>query len=125
MHALAESRSLFVYGTLQPGHANAHRLESLGGTWRRASINGYLEPHGWTPGNGYPLLQLDPLGPQVRGFVFTSDALEARWPALDEFEGQDYRRVLAPVRLDDGATVVAFVYVDARGARRQDAARGS
>ena len=102
---------LFVYGSLQPGHENAHLLEAIGGTWQRATVVGVLRPAGWGAGIGYPALTLDPDGSEVHGVVFSSNALANHWQRLDEFEGEDYERVATPVRLDDGSVVDAYVYV--------------
>ncbi len=38
------------------------------------------------------------------------DRLAEHWPALDEFEGTEYRRVATRVTLADGAQVDAYVY---------------
>jgi len=48
---------LFVYGSLQPGHTNAHLLEQIGGTWQAASVVGMLRPEGWGAQQGYPAPQ--------------------------------------------------------------------
>lgn len=42
--------------------------------------------------------------------MFVSDRLAEHWPALDEFEGSEYRRVATRVTLADGAQVDAYVY---------------
>lgn len=103
---------LFVYGTLKPGHENAHLLEPIGGTWQRGSVLGFLKPPGTEPGQLYPALTLDDHGVEVRGFVFSSARLPQHWRRLDEFEAaDDYARVITTARLDDGSTVEAFVYV--------------
>jgi gamma-glutamylcyclotransferase (GGCT)/AIG2-like uncharacterized protein YtfP len=102
---------LFVYGSLKPGHANAHLLEAIGGTWLPASVLGTLHPVGWGAGQGYPALMLDENGAEVRGLVFTSEHLAQHWQALDEFEGDDYERVLTTARIESGGTVEAYVYV--------------
>ncbi len=103
---------LFVYGTLKPGHENAHLLEAIGGTWRAASVRGVLRPSGWAAGKGYPALTLADAGEEVRGFVFSSERLAGHWAGLDAFEGSDYRRVAAIATLDDGSRIEAQVYVD-------------
>ena len=50
------------------------------------------------------------LGEEIHGHVFVSDRLAEHWPALDEFEGTEYRRVATRVTLADGAQVDAYVY---------------
>jgi gamma-glutamylcyclotransferase (GGCT)/AIG2-like uncharacterized protein YtfP len=102
---------LFVYGSLKPGHENAHLLEAIGGAWQAASVVGNLLPTGWGAGIGYPALALDARGGEVHGFVFTSRRLAEHWNELDEFEGAEYERVMTTVTLDDGRPVEAYVYV--------------
>jgi gamma-glutamylcyclotransferase (GGCT)/AIG2-like uncharacterized protein YtfP len=106
---------LFVYGSLQPGHTNAHLLEQVGGTWQAASVVGMLRPEGWGAPQGYPALTLDERGTQVRGFVFSSEKLAQHWQRLDEFEGADYERVLTTASVDGDGTIEAYVYVLNRG----------
>src|SRR5215475_4089471 len=101
------SENLFVYGSLKPGHENAHLLEAIGGTWQAASVRGVMQPTGWGAGMGYPALTLDDHGSDVRGFVFSSERLGKFWKKLDEFEGDEYERVLATVTLDDGESIDA------------------
>lgn len=102
---------LFVYGTLRPGHANAHLLEEIGGTWQEATIVGTLASEGWAAEAGYPALTLEESGTEIHGFVFNSEHLAQHWERLDEFEGSDYERVVAVVKLDDQRTIEAYVYV--------------
>ena len=109
--ARSKLEHLFVYGTLKPGHENAHLLDAIGGTWRPACVVGILRPSGWAAGMGYPALTLDANGGEVRGFVFSSERLADFWVALDEFEGKDYARVMTTATLDDGSSIAAHVYV--------------
>ena len=102
---------LFVYGTLQPGRPNEHVLASIGGEWEPAVIRGKLVPKGWGAGIGYHALVIDERGEEVHGFVFTSSNLSAQWTGLDEFEGEEYERVVATVTLASGEPVEAHVYV--------------
>lgn len=60
---------------------------------------------------GYPGLVSDEAGEAVSGYIFSADGLVDFWPALDEFEGAQYVRVLVDAYLDDGNSVEAFVYV--------------
>jgi len=106
---------LFVYGSLKPGHSNAHLLEQIGGSWQAATVVGTLRPEGWGADQAYPALTLDERGMRVSGFVFSSEQLAQHWQRLDEFEGDDYERVLTTATLDDGSTVAAYVYVLNRG----------
>lgn len=101
---------LFVYGTLAPGRPNEHVLSAIGGSWEPATVNGTLRPEGWGAAMGYPGIDLDEQGGEVEGFLFSSENLSGHWAALDEFEGEAYKRVLAEVRLKDGRTVDAHIY---------------
>lgn len=101
---------LFVYGTLAPGRSNGHVLAGVPGTWEPATVRGRLLPRGWGAATGYPGLIPDERAGAVRGFVFSSPALQADWPRLDAFEGPGYQRVLVPARLNSGAAVQAYVY---------------
>ena len=102
---------LFVYGSLQPGGPKAHVLEDFGGEWRPAVIKGNLKEAGWAAAMGYPGLVLDDSGSEVQGYLLTSPDLDARWADLDAFEGEEYKRVVAPVTLSSGEQVQAQVYV--------------
>lgn len=101
---------LFVYGTLAPGKPNAHVLADVPGTWETASVRGTLHQEGWGAAAGYPGIVLEEHGDEVAGLVFSSDALAAHWPRLDEFEGEGYERVLTSATLANGGAVSAYVY---------------
>jgi len=74
------------------------------------TVEGHLEKRGWGAGRGYPGLRLVTGGPSVRVQVLTSGLLPDAWGTIDAFEGEDYRRVLAAVRLDGGDVTVANIY---------------
>lgn len=101
---------LFVYGTLAPGHPNAHVLADVPGRWEPAVVKGRLLAEGWGSAIGYPGIVLDDAGEAVHGLVFSSDELAAHWARLDEFEGEGYERVPASAQLEDGSVVPAYVY---------------
>jgi len=112
------SNRLFVYGTLRPGASNHHVLDGLGGTWAEGTVRGTLSDDGWAASRGYPAITLDPRGAGVTGSVLVSARLVEHWARLDAFEGDEYCRLLAPVRLADETEDVANVYalrVDGRG----------
>jgi len=100
---------LFVYGTLRPGHVNAHILETIGGDWLAGYVAGTFYEHGWGAAADFPGLVLDPAGPQVNGYLFISDKLTLHWPMLDEFE-DGYDRVEVNVTTLEGEQVTAWVY---------------
>ena len=109
------TQRLFVYGTLAPGQPNEHVLAPLAGAWQPATVRGHLMPQGWGAALGFPALVPAADGEAIRGFVFSSPHLADFWPTLDEFEGEQYERVLLEAHLDDGSTVDAFVYAPRRG----------
>jgi gamma-glutamylcyclotransferase (GGCT)/AIG2-like uncharacterized protein YtfP len=59
---------------------------------------------------GFPGLTLDETGPEVQVNVFESPELPDHWSRLDEFEGAEYRRVLAQVHTPEGI-LEAQIYV--------------
>lgn len=100
---------LFVYGTLRPGHSNAHILDRVGGNWQAGFVSGIFYPQGCGAAAGFPGLVLDSQGPRVEGYVFSSDNLLSYWSMLDEFE-DGYDRLRTEVTLENGDTVTAYVY---------------
>ena len=102
---------LFIYGSLQPGGPNEHVLTAIGGEWEPAVIKGSLVERGWGAKIGYPGLVIDESGNEVHGHVFSSPNLNAKWAYLDEFEGEEYERIVASVTLQSGEQVRAHVYV--------------
>ena len=108
---MSEFQRLFVYGTLAPGEKNHNLLADLNGNWERATIKGHFHETGWGYTEGFPGLVLDPEGETVSGFLFTSNELSTCWERLDEFEGEEYCRVLTAVRSKKNEEVEAFVYV--------------
>jgi gamma-glutamylcyclotransferase (GGCT)/AIG2-like uncharacterized protein YtfP len=103
-------KKLFVYGTLRPGHPNEHILKNIGGSWEKASVNGFVHEGNWGSALGYPAITLDKDGSQVDGFLFSSDAISEHWSYLDEFEGSAYKRVLTAVTLQNGTLSEAYIY---------------
>jgi gamma-glutamylcyclotransferase (GGCT)/AIG2-like uncharacterized protein YtfP len=101
---------LATYGSLAPGRVNHGELAGLDGTWTAGTVRGRLAPEGWGAALGFPGLVLDPEGEDVAVFVFSSPDLPRRWPRLDAFEGDGYRRVVAEVRTPDGP-LDACIYV--------------
>jgi len=103
---------LFVYGTLGPGRPNEHILKDIKGTWKEASVYGYLKQEGWGADMGYPgIINLDNDGNEIKGFLFCSDRLESHWNRLDDFEGNGYKRVLSTVKIKNNSKEDAFVYI--------------
>jgi gamma-glutamylcyclotransferase (GGCT)/AIG2-like uncharacterized protein YtfP len=59
---------------------------------------------------GYPAMRWDPAADCIPVDLFDSSDLEAHWTRLDEFEGEEYIRILVPVEDDDGVLAVANIY---------------
>ncbi|QDY43964.1 gamma-glutamylcyclotransferase family protein [Candidatus Pantoea soli] len=102
-------KRLFVYGTLQPGHANAHILEQLGGEWQAGTVRGTYYARGWGAAADFPGIVLDDEAADVRGYLFSSPQLEQHWPMLDEFEA-GYDRVKVTVTTTAGERIAAWIY---------------
>jgi len=102
---------LFVYGTLAPGRSNEHVLADVPGTWEPATVTGRLLLEGWGAAAGFPGIVMDEHGPEVHGFLFSSEGLDEQWHRLDEFEGDGYQRVLTTAKLARGRSAEAFIYV--------------
>ncbi len=101
---------LFIYGSLQPGGPNEHVLAAISGKWAPAVIKGNLVERGWGASMGYPGLVVDETGNHVHGHVLSSLNLGAMWDYLDEFEGEEYERIVSSVTLLSGERVQAHVY---------------
>lgn len=103
-------QKLFVYGTLCPGRPNEHILQNIGGEWEIGTIRGTLHEKGWGATMGYPAVKLSDNGDFIEGYVFSSNQLKNHWEALDEFEGEAYKRVLTKVVLKNETITEAYVY---------------
>lgn len=101
---------LATYGTLRPGERNHGQVSGLRGQWLQGSVRGHLLDAGWGAGYGFPGLVLDDGGGSIPVAVLESPDLDAHWGRLDEFEGDEYRRVRVTVATD-GGSVEAFIYV--------------
>jgi len=105
------SHHLIAYGSLVPGGSNAAQLEGLRGTWRSGWVTGTLVDAGWGSALGYPALRWSAdTEVRVRAQLFTSSDLPSQWERLDAFEGEEYRRILAPFYDDDGLVAVGYLY---------------
>jgi gamma-glutamylcyclotransferase (GGCT)/AIG2-like uncharacterized protein YtfP len=101
---------LATYGTLRPGEQNHGQVSGLRGRWFSGSVRGRLLDVGWGAGYGFPGLVLDDTGDSIPVQVLESPDLQAHWDRLDEFEGDEYRRVRVTVATE-GGPVDAFMYV--------------
>lgn len=109
------SRRLAVYGSLAPGKKNHHVIAGMEGSWRKAVLRGSLLNEGWGAGEGFPGFLWDGTNTPVAAQVFSSPDLPHYWPRLDEFEGEEYRRILAPAEIENGEIEICNVYALAKG----------
>jgi gamma-glutamylcyclotransferase (GGCT)/AIG2-like uncharacterized protein YtfP len=102
---------LAVYGSLAPGRSNHHVIADVPGEWvERLIVHGELVTTGWGAAFGYRALRWQWDGPVVQVALFTSQHLPVHWPRLDEFEGEEYRRILVPVYREGQFVAVANLY---------------
>ena len=90
-------RRLAVYGSLLPGENNHHHVATLVGRWVDGTVEGTLHDRGWAARQGYPGFIPGSSGDRVAVKVLESPGLPDAWDRLDAFEGEAYRRILAPV----------------------------
>lgn len=95
-------RRLAAYGSLLPGENNHHHVASLVGRWVEGTVEGTLHDRGWAARQGYPGFVPGTSGDRVAVKVFESLALPEAWDRLDAFEGEAYRRILAPIEMKSG-----------------------
>jgi gamma-glutamylcyclotransferase (GGCT)/AIG2-like uncharacterized protein YtfP len=73
-------------------------------------VRGRLPSAGWGAGSAFPCSILDDTDGEVPVDVLESPELAAHWDRLDEFEGDEERRVPVTLATDRGQ-VEAFIYV--------------
>ena len=95
---------LIVYGSLAPGEENYVLLADLPGTWEKCVIRGHMGSF-----MGFKSFRIDPLGEDHAAWLFISPGLAERFPALDDFEGAAYERVVIQVQIE-GREVWAHIY---------------
>jgi gamma-glutamylcyclotransferase (GGCT)/AIG2-like uncharacterized protein YtfP len=109
------SRRLAVYGSLAPGKKNHNVIAGMEGGWRNAFLRGSLRNEGWGAGEGFPGFLWDGTNTPVAAQVFSSAGLPHYWLRLDEFEGKEYQRILAPAEIESGEIEICNVYALAKG----------
>ena len=102
--------NLFVYGTLQKGKQHQSILGKIKGKWKKGYVNGKLYNICSGPDYGYPGLKLDPKGFKIYGMIFQSKNLENYIEKIDEFEGNNYKRVISKVFLKNGSKINSYLY---------------
>ena len=95
---------LIVYGSLAPGGMYHGLVADLPGTWEEIVIRGRLGAY-W----GFKTFQFDAAGPEHPAWLLTSAALPEKFPELDAFEGEGYRRTIIPAGVG-GREVMAHIY---------------
>ena len=104
------SEHLIAYGSLAPGGPNFGLLKDLQGEWQEGWVTGELLDRGWSAAMSYPALRWCPEAAEVDAWLFRSPDLPEIWRRLDEFEGLEYRRILAPFWTPAGEVWVGNVY---------------
>jgi gamma-glutamylcyclotransferase (GGCT)/AIG2-like uncharacterized protein YtfP len=87
---------LIVYGSLAPGGSNAFLLAGLVGEWYRCVIRGHLGRY-----RGFKAFRYDPEGPEHEAWLLESADLPKFIQELDDFEGEEYERIIIPAQLED------------------------
>ena len=105
------SGKLAVYGTLAPGEENHGVLDGIDGVWIDGFVRGALLKSGWGAPLGFPALRWDPSRAGIPVKLLVSPHLRSHWKRLDEFEGEEYRRILVPVEQERTTIAVANIYV--------------
>ncbi len=95
---------LAAYGTLQPGESNYHIVSSIEGTWLKGILRGSVHQY-----EGYPRFEWNEEGEEISASILVSETLPQHLDRIDEFEGENYSRILVPVTVDD-CTIVCNVY---------------
>ena len=95
---------LIVYGSLAPGGSNAFLLAGLVGKWYRCVIRGHLGRY-----RGFKAFRYDPEGAEHKAWLFESAHLPKVIQELDDFEGEEYERIIIPAQID-GHWVRSQVY---------------
>ena len=105
-------RSLIVYGSLAPNRSNHSEVEHIKGKWLKGIVKGKLENAGWGTDLGYPAFRHTRIDEQenIEAHILFSDKLVDNWASLDEFEGNEYYRILAKFELENGEVGVGNIY---------------
>lgn len=95
---------LIIYGSLAPGGSNNFMFKGVEGNWHKCLICGHMGR--W---RGFKSFKFDPDGQEYVAWMFESPVLPQMYPDLDDFEGEEYQRVLIPARVGD-QWVIAHIY---------------
>jgi len=95
---------LIVYGSLAPGEVNNFVLAGLEGDWERCVIQGHMGRY-----KGFKVFKYDPQGETYPAWLFSSPLLPPKFPELDDFEGEEYQRIIIPALVSD-RLILAYIY---------------
>lgn len=95
---------LILYGSLAPGEVNNFLLAGLEGSWERCVIRGHMGLY-----RGFKVFKYDPGGEAHQVWLFSSSILPQKFPELDDFEGDEYERIIVPA-LVEGRVILAYIY---------------
>jgi hypothetical protein len=102
---------LAAYGTFVPGAENHAVVASIPGRWVGGlHVHGDLYEEGWGAAEGAPAFVFRAEGPRVPVRLLVSPDLPSHWKRLDDFEGEQYRRILVPVLRGGELVTVANLY---------------
>ena len=110
MTDLGPEYRLATYGTLAPGRSNHHQVSDLGGRWFTGSVKGILYKQGWGSDQGCPGIVPSEDSGVVAVHVLEASNLPAHWDRLEAIEGDEYQRVIVPVRLENDETLDCSIY---------------
>lgn len=104
--------TLIIYGTLAPNRPNHSKIEHINGKWMKGIVKGKLVKEGWGAEMGYFGFKHCQLDEQedIEAFILFSDELIANFAYLDDFEGNEYRRILTKFELDNGEVGIGNIY---------------
>ncbi len=97
-------QKLIVYGTLAPNIPNERLLGDIAGTWQDCKIRGKIvKRHGleyfkWIQNAG-----------EIDAKMFVSESLSDKLPSIDQFECENYHRILIPAKVGKHL-VIANIY---------------
>jgi gamma-glutamylcyclotransferase (GGCT)/AIG2-like uncharacterized protein YtfP len=105
-------KSIIIYGTLAPNRPNHSRIEHIKGHWLKGIVKGKLVNQGWGAELGYFGFKHSQVDEQenIEAYILFSEELANYWAYLDEFEGDEYQRILAKFELENGEVGVGNIY---------------
>lgn len=105
-------KHFIVYGTLAPNRPNHHKVAHIKGTWHEGIVKGKLVSKGWGAELGYNAFKHCSIdeSTDIQAFILVSEELPKNWQALDDFEGVEYKRILAQYELANGTQGVGYIY---------------